>query len=135
MFDAEHQMSHWRWNEIIFTIFATVSLVFAPALIGARQHPTPPPPQPRQSPNAPTNQNVPEGLEKLPSSPDTDRASVDAQNQREIRLSVERLYTMVSELKDEVEHTNSNMVLNVSVVKRARNIEKLAKQIKVRAGR
>ena len=128
-------MSHSRWNQILFTIFATVSLVFAPALIGARQHPTPPPPQPRQSPNAPTNQNVPEGLEKLPSPPDTDTPSVDAQNQREIRLSIERLYTMASELRDEVEHTNSNMVLNVSVVKRARNIEKLAKQIKIRAGR
>jgi hypothetical protein len=42
---------------------------------------------------------------------------------------------MVSELKNEVDRTNSTMILNTSLVKRAQDIEKLAKQIKERARR
>ncbi len=42
---------------------------------------------------------------------------------------------MATELKDEVDRTNSNAVLSLSVVKRAQDIEKLPKQIKDRAKR
>ncbi len=37
---------------------------------------------------------------------------------------------MVSELKDQIEKTDSSSTLSVSVVKKAQQIEKLAKQIK-----
>ena len=40
-----------------------------------------------------------------------------------------------TELKDEVDETGSGDVLSVSVVKRAQDIEKLARQIKVHAKR
>jgi hypothetical protein len=40
---------------------------------------------------------------------------------------------MATELKDEVDNTNSNAVLNLAVLKRAKEIEKLAKQIRDQA--
>src|ERR1700686_4102276 len=107
-------------------------LVFTLAPTAAAQHPVPTPPQPRQSPNAPTNPNVPQGLEGAQTSVETSRVSADLRDQKELRASVDRLYVMVSNLKDEVDKTNANMVLNVSLVKRAQEIEKLAKQIKDR---
>ena len=64
-----------------------------------------------------------------------DRALAAAKNERELRLDVQRLYAMASELKDEVNGNNSQLVLNVTVVRRVQAIEKLAKQIKDRAKR
>jgi hypothetical protein len=40
---------------------------------------------------------------------------------------------MATELKDAVDNTNWNAVLNLAVLKRAQEIEKLAKQIRDRA--
>ena len=126
-------MSTRSWKDFIFAICTTGALILGSAAIAAGQHPTPSMPQPRQSPNAPVSQNVPQGLDGPQLTPDTSQASVSVQNQQEIRLSVQRLYAMVTELKNEVDQTNSNIVLNTSVVKRAQDIEKLAKQIKDRA--
>jgi hypothetical protein len=64
---------------------------------------------------------------------DTAKQTLNAQNEQEIRLEVQRLYAMASELKDELDKTNANQVLSVSLVKKAQDIEKLAKQIKDRA--
>ena len=46
---------------------------------------------------------------------------------------MQRLYAMATELKDEVDNSNSNTVLNLAALKRAQGIEKLAKQIRDRA--
>ena len=51
------------------------------------------------------------------------------------RCIVQRLYAMATELKDEVDRTNSKAVRSLSVVKRAQDMEKLAKQIRDRAKR
>ena len=64
-----------------------------------------------------------------------DRALAAAKNERELRLDVQRLYAIASELKDEANGNNSQLVLNVTVVRRVQAIEKLAKQIKDRAKR
>ena len=93
---------------------------------GTPAHPAPP--QPRPSPNTP-NPNFPPGL-KGPPVTGPDKKAIDRQNQEEIRTDVTKLYEMVSELKDEVDRTNTNSTLAVSVVKKAQQIEKLAKQIK-----
>ena len=92
-----------------------------------------PAPQPKASPNAPTNQNAPQGLDGPPLTVDSNKQTLDRQNQAEIRMDVQRLYAMASELKDEVDRTNANAVLSLAVVKRAQDIEKLAKQIRDRA--
>jgi len=85
------------------------------------------------SPNAPSDLNALDRLNGPPATVDNGKQSVDQQNQLEIRLQVQRLYAMATELKDEVDNTNSNTVLNLAVLKRAQEIEKLAKQIRDRA--
>jgi hypothetical protein len=46
---------------------------------------------------------------------------------------VHQLYKLSGELQDEVDHTNIKATFPLSVVKKAQQIEKLAKQIKERA--
>jgi hypothetical protein len=90
-----------------------------------------PTPQPRPSPNAP-DPNFPPGMNG-PQATGPDKKAIDRANQQEIRSDVSKLYEMVSELKDQVEKTDANSTLSISVVKKAQQIEKLAKQIKERA--
>jgi hypothetical protein len=52
------------------------------------------------------------------------------QNKEQIHDDVEKLYTLASELKDEVEKTDSANVLSLTMVGKAEQVEKLAKQIK-----
>jgi hypothetical protein len=52
------------------------------------------------------------------------------QNQDQIHDDVEKLYTLASELKDQVEKTDSANVLSLSMVGKAEQVEKLARQIK-----
>jgi len=59
----------------------------------------------------------------------------EANNQLELRLDVQRLYALCTELKDEVDHANPDAILSLSVLKRTQDIEKLAKQIRDRAKR
>ena len=56
--------------------------------------------------------------------------ALERANQQEIKTDVARLYEMVSELKEQVDKTDSTSTLSLSVVKKAQQIEKLAKQIK-----
>jgi len=93
-------------------------------------HPTPQPPQPRPSPNAP-DANVPYGLKDGPqAAAGPDQKAIDKAKQQELRTDVSKLYEMVSELKEQVEKTDTTSTLSLSVVKKAQQIEKLAKQIK-----
>jgi hypothetical protein len=109
------------------------TMTLAPAICVGWQHPTPSSPQPRQSPNAPTSQNVPQGLEGQPASTETDRIPPNVQNEQELRANIQQMYRLALELKEEVDKTNANLVLDVSLVKRAQEIEKLAKRIKNQA--
>jgi hypothetical protein len=59
-----------------------------------------------------------------------DRKAIEIANQREIRSDVEKLYKMISDLKQQIEATDSANTLSLSVVKKAQEIEKLAKEIK-----
>ena len=52
------------------------------------------------------------------------------QNQDQIHDDVEKLYTLASELKDQVEKTDSANVLSLAMVGKAEQVEKLARQIK-----
>jgi hypothetical protein len=55
------------------------------------------------------------------------------QRQKDLKKEVEKLYNLVSELKNEVEKTDATTVLSLPLVKKAEEIEKLAKQIKENA--
>ncbi len=87
-----------------------------------------PPPPPRPSPNAP-DPNFPPGLNG-PQAAGSDKKTIDKANQQELRTDVSRLYEMVSELKEQIDKMDSTSTLSLSVVKKAEQIEKLAKQIK-----
>jgi hypothetical protein len=87
-------------------------------------------PQPMPSPNAPSNQNAPAGLDAPEIVRPRQPQLTAPPNQAEILAWVEQLYKMTVELKDEAEHTNLAAVFPVSFVKKAQQIEKLAKQIK-----
>ncbi len=54
-------------------------------------------------------------------------------NEKDIKKSVEKLYQLASDLKAEVDKTNSSQVLSLALVKKAEEIEKLAKDIRTRA--
>ena len=94
----------------------------------AEQTPHPPPPQPRPSPNAP-NPNVPQGLEGRPSA-GKDQRVLDKQLQQEIAVDVDKMASLVAEMKQELSVTSTNNVLSVNFVKRAHDVEKLAKRVK-----
>ena len=52
------------------------------------------------------------------------------ERQKNIKKEVEKLYDLAAQLKTEVEKTDSTTVLSLAMVKKAEEIEKLAKQIK-----
>jgi hypothetical protein len=67
-----------------------------------------------------------------PNSKSASKAILEA-NDKDIKKNVEKLYTLASELKTEVEKTDSVQVLSLGLVKKAEEIEKLAHEIKSRA--
>jgi len=104
------------------------AIVASPWSNGVAQNP----PNPLPSPNAPANQNIPAGMD----SPDLikqNKPQVNPLNQEQIAASVEQLYKLAGELKDEAEHTDLRAMFPLTFVKKAQQIEKLAKQIKDRA--
>jgi hypothetical protein len=88
-------------------------------------------PSPMPSPNAPSNQNFPGGLNGPPVS--SDKPKPNPLNQEHIAALVEQVYKLASEMKDVVEHTNLTAVFPLDFVKKAQQVEKLAKQIKDQA--
>jgi hypothetical protein len=54
-------------------------------------------------------------------------------NDKDIKKKVEKLFQLASELKEQVEKTDSSQVLSLALLKKAEEIEKLAKEIKNRS--
>jgi hypothetical protein len=54
-------------------------------------------------------------------------------NEKDIKKNIEKLYQLATDLKTEVEKTDSSQVLSLAMVKKAEEIEKLAREIKTRA--
>src|SRR6266576_2345317 len=115
-------------RRLLMTAVGAAGVLVARPFLAAWQTPgVRPAPQPRPSPNA-RNPNFPSGLDG-PQATGSDKA-IDRQNQKEIKGDVTKLYEMVSELKEQIDRTDSTSTLSMSVVKKAQQIEKLAKQIK-----
>jgi|SRR5215467_2854513 len=68
-----------------------------------------------------------------PEEPKIDSKAILESNQKDIKKNIERLYQLASELKAEVEKTDAVQVLSVVMIKKAEEIEKLAKGIRSRA--
>lgn len=61
------------------------------------------------------------------------RKAMLKENQKDIKKDVEKLYDLASDLKKQVEKTDSATVLSLELIRKAEEIEKLAKQIRDRA--
>ena len=72
---------------------------------------------------------VVEGKNPLEPDPST-RAALAEQNRKAIKKDVETLYNLAAQLKADVQRTDSTTVLSLTLVKKAEEIEKLAKHIK-----
>lgn len=90
-----------------------------------------PSPRPMPSPNAP-DPHAPAGLDR-PHMGGSESKGINPQLEAELRSDVQKLYQLASELKQQIESTDLNSVLSVGVVKKAQQIEKLAKHIKEHA--
>ena len=90
-----------------------------------RQNPIAQPPQePRPGQEQPGNEG--------PSLPNPDKKILE-DNDKDMKKKVERLYELASELKDQVDKTDSSKVLSLNLMKKAEEIEKLAREIKNRS--
>ena len=52
---------------------------------------------------------------------------------KDIKKDIEKLFALASQLKQQVEKTDATAVLSLAMVKKAEEIERLARQIKERA--
>jgi hypothetical protein len=62
----------------------------------------------------------------------TTKAMLEA-NEKDIKKNIEKLFELASDLKAEVEKTDSSQILSLALLKKAEEIEKLAHDIKTRA--
>jgi hypothetical protein len=93
--------------------------------VAASQEPMPPPIS-RRNPGTPRD---PSGSDdSLPGQPSPTKAVLE-QRQKDIKKDVEKLFDLATQLKTEVEKTDATAVLSMAMVKKAEEIEKLAKQI------
>jgi hypothetical protein len=73
------------------------------------------------------------GEEKLPPPPLGSPKAALQDNEKNLKKKVEKLFQLASELKEEADKTDSINVLSIAMLKKADEIEKLAKDIKTRA--
>jgi hypothetical protein len=78
-------------------------------------------------------QNPQQQKDEDANAPKIDPKTILEANQKEIKKNVEKLYDLASELKAEVEKTDSVQVLSVAMLRKTDEIEKLAKEIRSRA--
>ncbi len=101
----------------------TAALMGARLLSGqAKQTGRPAPPDPTQDADSPDG---------VPGKSPT-KAVLEA-NEKDIKKNIEKLYQLATDLKAEVEKTDSSQILSLALVKKAEEIEKLAREIKTRA--
>jgi len=115
-------------------VLSTCLTGMAAFLLGTKrasgQNPVPSVPAPtsrRRDPNSPEDPAGPPG----PAGAAT--KTLLEQRQKDIKKDVEKLFDLATELKTEVEKTDSTAVLSMAMVKKTEEIEKLAKQIREHA--
>lgn len=79
-------------------------------------------PRPGQEPAAPEGPALPNPEKKILED-----------NDKDMKKKVERLYELASQLKEQVDKTDSSKVMSLNLMKKAEEIEKLAREIKNRS--
>jgi hypothetical protein len=87
--------------------------------------PTTRPPQDR---NTPADAATPDS----PNMPSPEKRMLE-ENEKDIKKKVEKLYQLATELKAEVDKTDSSKVLSLTMLKKTEEIEKLARDIRNRS--
>ncbi len=86
-----------------------------------------------QNPKFPPDQKTgPDATPENPLAPPPEKRMLE-ENQKDIKKKVEKLYDLATELKAEVDKTDSSKVLSLNLVRKAEEIEKLARDIKNRS--
>jgi hypothetical protein len=109
-------------RRFLFGLVTTGTMLGRVVGSATRQNPTSPRPQiPGQAP-----------VVESPNAPSPEKRALD-ENERDIKKKVEKLYELAAELKAEVDKTDSSKVLSLNLLKKAEEIEKLAREIKNRS--
>ncbi len=87
-------------------------------------------PVPSPSGRSNSRRDGPEDPENGPMSPAAMKKATLEQHQKDIKSEIEKLYDLATQLKTEIEKTDATSVLSMGMVKKAEEIEKLARQIK-----
>jgi hypothetical protein len=122
-------MDHSR-RHVLAASCSVIAAFFMGSKISCAQNPLPGTPAPanhRRDPNAPEDSANPS------SPPGASTKAVLEQHQKDIKKDIEKLFELARELKTEVEKTDAIAVLSIAMVKKAEEIEKLAKQIREHA--
>jgi len=86
-----------------------------------------------QPPQRPQDQkNGPDTPPESPLGPSAGKRILE-ENEKDIKKKVEKLYDLATELKAEVDKTDSSKVLSLNLMRKAEEIEKLARDIKNRS--
>lgn len=112
-------------RSLLMTLVGATGAFAAEPLLAASQSATKSTPHLHPYPNG-RDPNAPE----LDEPRVVNQKALELQNREKLRLNIAKLYEMVSDFKEQVEKTDSNSTLSVALVKKAQQIEKLAKQIK-----
>jgi hypothetical protein len=83
-------------------------------------------------PHPPQDNRPEQPVPTTPGIPQPDKRMLE-HNQNEIRRDVDRLCELAADLRAEVAATDPNVTFSVTLIKKAQEIEKLAKNIKARA--
>ena len=119
-------MSASRRRLLLMSLSASGSVLLGFGRAGA-QDPTPPARPPRVPSDAAEDSENPANVR-----PNGAKAILE-QRQKDIKKQIEKLYELASQLKAEIEKTDATVVLSLAMVRKADEIEKLAKHIKENA--
>jgi hypothetical protein len=116
-------MINTRRRFLAFLFAASAPITFAARLMALQRRQNPP--------TGPGSDPTKSSDDTMPLKPPT--KAILEENDKDIKKSVEKLFQLASDLKAEVEKTDSGKVLSLAMVRKAEEIEKLAKDIKTRA--
>jgi hypothetical protein len=85
---------------------------------------------PANYPQIPDANNSGRPADETPSLPPPDPKDQLKENQKNLRRDADRLLQLAKDLKEEADKTEQTDVLSLSLVKKAEEVEKLARQIK-----
>ena len=111
---------HPSRRRLFLMVSSGLAAIFTQLRATSAQNPLPPP-NPRRDVG---------DRDETPIPPPGAKKAVLEQHQKDIKKDIERLYALASELKSEVEKTDATVILSLAMLKKAEEIEKLARQIK-----